>query len=56
MLRKVWEMKKAAEEETRQFASPADYFRHIRRGIPDLGLPTARPGPRPAAADSTGST
>ena len=44
MLREVWAMKEAAQEETKGLSTKA-YFRHIRKRIPDLGLPIA-PAPR----------
>ena len=53
MLRKVQAMKQAAQEETRDLTTPQAYFEHIRKMIPDLGLPTARKvarGSRPRTA------
>jgi hypothetical protein len=42
MMRKVHAMKQAAQEETRGLTTAKEYFEHIRKMIPDLGLPTAR--------------
>ena len=41
MLRKVQAMKQAVQDETRGL-TPHAFFEHIRKMIPDLGLPTAR--------------
>ena len=43
-LRKVWAMKEAAEEETKDLASAEEYFRHIRKATPHLRLPDAATG------------
>jgi hypothetical protein len=40
MLKTVWAMKQAVEDETRGLTW-AEYFRYIRKRIPDLGLPVA---------------
>ena len=54
-LRRVWAMKEAAQNETRQLVTPASYFRHIRKAVPDLGLPIADGGAPPAFSGRRGA-
>lgn len=44
-IREVWAAKDAAHAETVHLKTAAEFFAHVRKNIPDLGLPRIRTKP-----------